>query len=275
MRRRPAARRTPDFAARGRRDTSPKMSEGEPTFRPGAIALVSGASSGIGEGLAHALAERGLSVIATARKRERLAKLKARHGKAILPLALDVSDAAAAAGLMKALPAEWRAIDILVNNAGSDVGGRRRFDEGAVADWASTVATNVIGLMRVTHALLPGMLKRGRGHIVNLGSIAGLRPMAASAAYNTSKAAVHMFSDSLRAELKGTPLRVSEIMPGTVRTGFAEARWRGDKAEAKRFYASFEALLSVDDVVRAILFALEQPPRVVVAQLLLLPLGQS
>jgi len=251
------------------------MSEEETILRPGAVALVTGASSGIGEALAHALAERGLRVIATARKRERLAKLVRRHGKAVLPLALDVCDGKATQGLLKALPAAWRAVDILVNNAGSDVGGRRRFPEGAIADWAATMATNVTGLMRVTHALLPGMLKRGRGHIVNLGSIAALRPVAGIVAYNTSKAAVHMFSDSLRAELKGTPIRVSEIMPGTARSGFAEARWRGDKATAERFYASFEALLSVEDVVRAILFALEQPQKVVVAQLLLLPLGQT
>ena len=176
---------------------------------------------------------------------------------------------------MKALPAKWRAVDILVNNAGSDVGGRRHFGEGGIADWASTIETNVTGLMRMTHAILPGMLARGRGHIVNLGSVAGLRPMAASAAYNTSKAAVHMFSDSLRTDLKGSRLRVSEIMPGTARTGFAEARWRGDKATAERFYASFGALLTVEDVVRAVVFALEQPPHVVVAQLLLLPLSQS
>jgi len=251
------------------------MSDEEPILRPGAIALITGASSGIGAALALTLAARGVRVIATARKSQRLAKLAARHGKAILPLALDVTDAKASAGIMKALPAKWRAVDILVNNAGSDVGGRRRFDEGGIADWASTIETNVAGLMRMTHAVLPGMLARGRGHIVNLGSVAGLRPMAASVAYNTSKAAVHMFSDSLRSDLKGSPLRVSEIMPGTVRTGFAEARWRGDKATAERFYASFEALLTVEDVVRAVVFALEQPPHVVVAQLLLLPISQS
>ena len=251
------------------------MSDDQPILRPGAIALITGASSGIGAALARALAARGVRVIATARKSQRLAKLVARHGKAILPLALDVIDAKATARVMKALPAKWRAVDILINNAGSDVGGRRRFDEGGIADWANTIETNVTGLMRMTHAILPGMLARGRGHIVNLGSVAGLRPMATSAVYNASKAAVHMFSDSLRADLKGTGVRVSEIMPGTVRTGFAAARRRGDKAAAERFYASFETLLTADDVARAVVFALEQPPHVVVAQLLLLPLSQS
>ncbi|MFI4988482.1 MAG: SDR family NAD(P)-dependent oxidoreductase [Alphaproteobacteria bacterium] len=199
------------------------MSGERPILGPGSIALVTGASSGIGE----------------------------------------------------ALPDEWRAIDILVNNAGSDVGGRRPFAEGAIEDWASTIETNVTGLMRVTRAVLPGMVARGRGHIVNLGSLAALRPAAGIAAYNASKAAVHMFSDVLRAELKDTALRVSEIMPGTARTGFADARWRGDKAAAEAFYASFAALLSVDDVVRSILFALDQPPHVVIAQLLLLPTSQA
>src|SRR5208282_740591 len=206
------------------------MSDDQPILGAGSVALVSGASRGIGEAMVHALAARGARVIATARKRERLDKLVECHGKDILPLALDVTDAGAVCGLVAALPADWRAVDILVNNAGSDVGGRRRFDEGGIAEWASTIETNVTGLMRVTHAILPGMLARGRGHIVNLGSVAGLRPMAASVAYNTSKAAVHMFSDSLRRDLKGTGIRVSEIMPGTARTGFAEARWRGDAA---------------------------------------------
>ncbi|MFI5020102.1 MAG: SDR family oxidoreductase [Alphaproteobacteria bacterium] len=251
------------------------MSDDQPILGAKSVALVSGASRGIGAAMVHALAARGARVIATARKRERLDKLVERYGKDILPLVLDVTDAGAASGLVAALPAEWRAVDILINNAGSDVGGRRRFDEGGIEDWAATIETNVTGLMRVTRAVLPGMLARGRGHIVNLGSIAGLRPAAGMAAYNTSKAAVHMFSDSLRAELKGTGIRVSEIMPGTARTGFAEARWRGDKAAAERFYASFETLLTADDVARAVVFALEQPSHVVIAQLLVLPTSQA
>lgn len=251
------------------------MSDDQPILRPGAIALITGASSGIGAALACALAARGVRVIATARKRERLDKLVGRSGKDILPLALDVTDATAVSGLVAALPVDWRAVDILINNAGSDVGGRRRFEEGAIEDWAGTIETNVTGLMRVTRAILPGMLARGRGHIVNLGSIAGLRPTAGIAAYNTSKAAVHMFSDALRAELKGTAIRVSEIMPGTARTGFAEARWRGDEGTAERFYASFKTLLTADDVVRSVVFALEQPPHVVIAQLLVLPTSQA
>ncbi len=251
------------------------MSDGQSILRAGCRALVTGASSGIGEALAHALVARGARVIATARKRERVAGLAERYGERVLPLALDVTDAEATGGLIEALPEAWRAIDILVNNAGSDVGGRRRFAEGAIADWAATIETNVSGLMRVTRAVLPGMIARGRGHIVNLGSIAALRPVAGIAAYNASKAAVHMLSDALRAELRETALRVSEIMPGTARSGFAEARWRGDKEAADAFYASFKTLLGTDDVVRAILFALDQPPHVVVAQLVLLPTSQA
>ncbi|MGO8867359.1 MAG: SDR family oxidoreductase [Alphaproteobacteria bacterium] len=251
------------------------MSDDQPILGAGAVALVSGASRGIGEAMVHALAARGARVIATARKRERLDKLVERYGKDILPLALDVTDAGAVSTLVAALPADWRAVDILINNAGSDVGGRRRFEEGAIEDWAGTIETNVTGLMRVTRAILSGMLARGRGHIVNLGSIAGLRPTAGIAAYNTSKAAVHMFSDALRAELKGTAIRVSEIMPGTARTGFAEARWRGDEAAAEHFYGSFETLLTADDVARSVVFALEQPPHVVIAQLLVLPTSQA
>lgn len=251
------------------------MSEELPILHPGAIALVTGASSGFGAAIAHALVGRGARVIATARKAERLAPLVKRHGDLIFPLALDVTEAAATAGLLDHLPPPWRQIDILVNNAGSDVGGRQPYQEGSIEDWTSTIEVNVVGLMRVTRAVMPGMVARGRGHIVNLGSIAALRPAAGLAAYGASKAAVHMLSDSLRAEVRGTALRISEIMPGTARTGFAEARWRGDKVAAEHFYGGFKTLLSAEDVARSVIFALEQPPHVVIAEMLVLPTSQA
>jgi NADP-dependent 3-hydroxy acid dehydrogenase YdfG len=251
------------------------MTDARPILAPGAIALVTGASSGFGEAIAEALAARGVRVIVTARKRERVAGLAERLGRNALPLSLDVTDAHATAGLLDALPPDWREIDILVNNAGSDIGGRQPFVAGAIDDWATTIETNVTGLLRVTRAVLPGMTARGRGHIVNLGSIAALRSTAGIAAYTTSKAAVHGFSDALRAEVKGTAIRVTEIMPGTARTGFAEARWRGDKAAADKFYGAFKTLLTSEDVVRTVVFALEQPPHVVIAELVVLPTSQA
>jgi NADP-dependent 3-hydroxy acid dehydrogenase YdfG len=244
-------------------------------IRPGAIALVTGASSGFGEAIAIGLAAREVRVIATARSTARLVKLKDRLGDCVFPLALDVTDARATAGLLEDLPAAWREVDILINNAGSDVGGRQPFEVGAIEDWANTIDINVTGLMRVSRAVMPGMLARGRGHIVNLGSIAALRPTAGLAAYGASKAAVHGFSDGLRAELRGSAIRVSEIMPGTARTGFAEARWRGDQAEAAKFYNAFKTLLTAEDVARAVIYALDQPPHVVVAELVILPTSQA
>ena len=244
-------------------------------LRPGAIALVTGASSGFGEAIAMALAAKEVRVIATARNAARLAKLEKRIGDRLFPLALDVTDSSATAGLPESLPAAWREIDILINNAGSDVGGRQPFEVGSIEDWVSTIDVNVTGLLRVSRAVMPGMIARGRGHIVNLGSMAALRPTAGLAAYGASKAAVHGFSDGLRAELRGSPIRVSEIMPGTARTGFAEARWRGDKAEAEKFYNSFKTLLTSEDVASAVIYALEQPPHVVVAELVILPTSQA
>ncbi|HLI13441.1 MAG TPA: SDR family NAD(P)-dependent oxidoreductase [Alphaproteobacteria bacterium] len=250
------------------------MSDPSP-FGSGATALVTGASSGFGEAIAVHLAARGVRIIATARHRERLDKLAAKIGRDFHALSLDVTDPAAADGIMDRLPPNWREIDILVNNAGSDVGGRQRFDVGAAGDWASTIETNVTGLLRVTRAVLPGMIARGRGHIVNIGSIAAIRPMAGLAAYGASKAAVHAFSDALRMELKGTPVRVTEILPGTARTGFAAARWRGDEKQAEAFYAGFKSLLTAEDVARTVIFALEQPPHVVIAELVVLPTSQA
>lgn len=251
------------------------MTDGTPILRPGAVALVTGASSGFGEAIALGLADRGVRVIAAARGKERLAPLAERLGPGGHALVLDVTAGKAVDGVMDGLPAEWRAIDILVNNAGSDVGGRRRFDEGAIDDWAGTIETNVTGLLRVTRAVLPGMMARGRGHIVNLGSIVTLRPTGGLAAYAASKAAVHAFSDTLRTEVKGTGIRVTEVLPGTARTGFAAARWRGDQAEADAFYGGFKTLLTAEDVARTVLFALEQPPHVVIAELVVLPTSQA
>ncbi len=251
------------------------MADDAPLLRPGAVALVTGASSGIGEAIALGLAARGARVIATARGKERLAPLAKRLGERGHALVLDVTDGTAVKGLIDRLPADWRAIDILVNNAGSDVGGRRGFEEGEIEDWAGTIETNVTGLLRMSRAVLPGMVSRGRGHIVNLGSIVTLRPTGGLAAYAASKAAVHAFSDALRAEVKGSGIRVTEILPGTARTGFAEARWRGDRAQAAAFYGAFKTLLTAEDVARTVLFALEQPPHVVIAELVVLPTSQA
>ena len=149
--------------------------------------LVTGASAGIGEAICRRLVERGYRVLAAARSRDKLEALGKQLGAALTTLQLDVTDRAAVENLPVSLPAGFEHIDILVNNAGHDTGGRRRFDEGSAQQWCDIIETNVQGLLRVTHALVPGMLRRGRGHIVNIGSIAGLKPYATGSAYVTSK----------------------------------------------------------------------------------------
>ena len=242
---------------------------------PGSIALVTGASSGIGQAVAEQLMDAGLKVICLGRDQEKLDRLFARRGANALPLALDVTDTDFAAALENSLPDDWREIDILIASAGSDVGGRRRFDEGDMEDWAQTIETNVTGLMRVCYALLPAMLERGRGHVVALGSVAGLYTYPGSAAYAPSKHAVHAFTDSLRKDFPSAPVRITEIMPGLVRTGFASARHKGDTAKADAWYDNSPAYLTAQDVAASVMFALSQPDSVNIAQILVMPTGDK
>ena len=246
----------------------------EPILQSGAVALVTGASAGIGAAIAEALIAKGCRVICAARRGERLEALAARLGPNCHPLVLDVTDSQATAALCENLPEGLREIDILINNAGHDVGGRRRFEDGAIADWAAIIETNVTGLMRVCHGVAPGMAARGRGHIINLGSISGIGAYPEGSVYSASKHAVHGFSNSLRLDFAGSGIRVTEILPGTARTEFGAARWRGDDARADGFYDSFETLLAAEDVAACVVFALEQPPHVVIAQLVVVPTSQ-
>ena len=235
----------------------------------GAVALVTGASSGIGGALVEQLVERGARVIAAARRGERLAALAKRLGAKCLPLELDVTDPGVA-GLVERLPAEWRAIDILVNNAGHDIGGKVASEKGAVEDWASIIATNVAGLVRVSHAVIPGMLERGSGQVVNIGSTSGVNPVPTDAVYAATKFAVNGLPKTLRLEYLGK-IRVSQILPGLVRTEFDEVRKRGDQASAAGFYDGASGYLLPEDAARSIVFALSQPAHVNVAELLILP----
>jgi 3-hydroxy acid dehydrogenase/malonic semialdehyde reductase len=239
----------------------------------GATALVTGATSGIGESIATLLAEDGCRVICAGRRADKLARLGEALGHAAHTLELDVSDASSVESLHSRLPEDWRGIDILINNAGHDAGGRRRFDEGEAKQWASIIETNVIGLIRTTRAVIPGMVARDHGHIVNIGSVAGLSAYATGSIYSASKHAVHGFSESLRLDFAGTGIRVTEILPGMVRTDFALNRW-GDQDRADSFYDDFGDCLTPDDIARSVLFALQQPPNVVISQLVVVPSAQ-
>ncbi len=235
-----------------------------------AVVLVSGASSGIGEAICRLLIEQDYRVIALARNQLRLQQLADELGADCFPLVVDVTDARAVANLRQELPESFRDIGVLVNNAGHDTGGRRNFDEGSAEQWCDIIETNVQGTIRLTHALIDGMLSRGSGHIVNLGSIAGLKPYATGTAYVSSKFAIHGFSETLRLDYAGRGIRVSEILPGLVRSGFAQQRL-GDERQAQDFYNSFEQCLQVEDVADTVLYALQQPRHVEIAQLVVIP----
>jgi 3-hydroxy acid dehydrogenase/malonic semialdehyde reductase len=162
----------------------------------------------------------------------------------------------------------------LINNAGHDPGGTTRFDLGSADDWQSAIETNLLGTMRVTRALLPGMVARNAGDIVNVGSIAGIRLVPTMAAYITSKVGVHGFSDSLRADLADTAIRVTEILPGLTKTELIRKRYSGDEARAAAYYERFKMALEPDDVAAAILFALDARPHAMLAQITILPVNR-
>ena len=236
----------------------------------GSTALVTGASAGIGLASARMLSAAGVRVIGCARRLEVLRAEMSDLPGPTLALQLDVADAGSVAGLMTQLPTDWQSIDILINNAGSDVGGRRDFHEGGVTEWVNTIQINVCGLMQVTAAVLPGMLERQSGHIVNLGSVAGLSGVRGCGAYVASKHAVHGLSDTLRQEYAGQGIRVSEILPGMVKTDFAKTRF-SDAEKGDAFYENYGLCLEAEDIARSVLFALEQPPHVVVSQIVIVP----
>ncbi|HSS64135.1 MAG TPA: SDR family oxidoreductase [Gammaproteobacteria bacterium] len=240
---------------------------------PGAVALVTGAGGGIGARVAERIAGIGCRVICAGRRLERVEAVAAGLNGRGLGLALDVTDKESVESLVGRLPAGWKPVEVLVNNAGHDAGGRRAFHEGTAEQWADIIETNVAGLVRVTRALIGGMRERNRGHIVNIGSIAGMRPYATGTLYSASKHAVHGFSESLRLDYVDTGIRVTEIMPGMVKTDFAFNR-SGDAAQAEKFYQDFGTSLDPDDVARSVIFALQQPAHVVISQLVVVPVSQ-
>ncbi|ODT32878.1 MAG: short-chain dehydrogenase [Kaistia sp. SCN 65-12] len=235
------------------------------------IAFVTGAASGIGRAVCLDLHGKGCRIVLADRQKDRLAVLAGELGAGVFPLDLDITDGAAVADCLGRLPPEFRDIDILVNNAGHDIGGRTRFDIGSADDWSAIVETNLIGLMRVTRAILPGMIERGRGDIVNMSSISAIRMVPDQAPYSASKAGVHMLSDIIRGELAETPIRVTEILPGLTRTNIVTSRHRGDEAAAREYFERFGMALDPEDIARCVSFALDQPPHVQIAQIFVVP----
>lgn len=240
-------------------------------LKPGSVALVTGAGAGLGLRIAERLAERKVKVICAGRRLDRLEALARRLGNGAVALRLDVNKGEDCESLIGRLPASHRDIDILINNAGHDVGGRKRFDQGRIEDFVNTLETNVVGLVRVAHAVLPQMVKRNTGDVVNLGSVAGWRPYPTGQIYAASKAFVRVFTDGLRLDYKDTDIRIMEMLPGITRTEFAAARYGGDTAHGDAYYKKFPHVMEPDDIARGVIYMLDQPRSVTVAQMLVLP----
>jgi 3-hydroxy acid dehydrogenase/malonic semialdehyde reductase len=239
------------------------------------IVFITGASAGIGLATARLFAAQGARLLLAARRHDRLvAEAPSLNGAAgVYTLQLDVTDAAAIQRAIDSLPAQWQNIDILINNAGLSRGLDKLY-EGKLQDWDEMIDTNVKGLLYVTRAVVPGMVARGRGHIVNLGSTAGRMTYPNGAVYCATKAAERSITEGLREDLLGTPLRVTTVDPGMVETEFSEVRFRGDKTRAAKVYENVTPL-TPDDIADAIHYAVTRPPHVNISEILLTPLAQA
>ena len=240
----------------------------------GRNAVVTGAAGGMGRAITEALLESGRRVVLVDRAPDSLRGFAAAMGDSTFPIELDIADAKSVDRLPDLIPNAFKPVDILINNAGHDIGGRTRFDIGPADDWSSIIQTNLIGLMRVTRSILPDMVKRNSGHIVNISSINAVRIIPDMAAYSTSKAGVHMFTETLRGELAETAIRVTEMQPGLTRTGIILTRYRGDRKKEKDYFNQFKMALDPADIARSILFALDQPPHVQIAEMMILPVNR-
>jgi 3-hydroxy acid dehydrogenase/malonic semialdehyde reductase len=243
------------------------------THLGGKIALVTGATSGFGEAIAEAFARAGATVIAAGRRKERLDALAARLGARIHPLVLDVRDRAAVERAIAALPPPLAHVDVLVNNAGLAL-GLEPAQRASLDEWDTMIATNCRGLVTVTRAVLPGMVERNRGHVVNVGSVAGTYPYPGGNVYGATKAFVHQFTVNLRADLLGTAVRATCVEPGMAETEFSLVRFGGDAARAGKVYEGVKALAPAD-VAEAVLWVVSLPAHVNVNALEMMPVQQA
>jgi NADP-dependent 3-hydroxy acid dehydrogenase YdfG len=242
----------------------------------GRTVLITGASAGIGAACARAFAEEGARLLLAARRADRLGELADKlrgAGTDVYTLELDVRDAEAVSGALGALPAEWREIDVLVNNAGMGRGLDKLW-LGNPVDWDEMVDTNVKGLLYVTHAVLPGMVERGRGHVINLGSVAGHEVYPGGAVYCATKHAVGAITRGLRMDVLGTGVRVSTVDPGMVETEFSVVRFHGDEARAKNVYRGMTPL-TAPDIADTVLWVATRPPHVCIDEIILKPTDQA
>ncbi|MBR5324888.1 MAG: SDR family NAD(P)-dependent oxidoreductase [Prevotella sp.] len=240
------------------------------------VVLITGATSGIGLACARKFAANGDRVILTGRNESRLADIKKElegKGSDVLTLTFDVRDREKALKYMEALPAEWQEIDVLVNNAGLALGLEPEF-EGDLDDWETMIDTNIKGLLTMTRLVVPGMVQRNRGHIINVGSVAGDAAYAGGNVYCATKAAVKALSDGLRIDVANTAIRVTNLKPGLVETNFSNIRFRGDNDRAANVYKGIKPLTG-DDIADVAVYAANAPEHVQIAEVLILATHQA
>jgi len=239
--------------------------------------LVTGASSGIGRSCAAKFAEAGAKLLITARRRDRIdvlaGELKGKYHTDCLTMELDIRDRKTVEKAFANLPKEWETIDILVNNAGLSR-GLDKLHEGKIDDWEEMIDTNIKGLLYVSRAVIPGMVARKRGTIINIGSIAGHEVYPRGNVYAATKHAVDALTKGMRLDLVDTPVRVCTVDPGLVETEFSVVRFRGDKEKAKAVYQNLEPL-SPDDIADAVVFCATRPQHVQIAEMIVLPTAQA
>jgi NADP-dependent 3-hydroxy acid dehydrogenase YdfG len=233
------------------------------------IALITGASSGIGKATAVAFADSGFQLILCGRNKERLSELEAALSSltTVTTLVFDVREQAAVFSAIASLPDAWKAIDVLVNNAGN-AHGLSAIQDGDVADWDAMIDGNVKGLLYVSKAVMPGMVERKKGHIVNISSVAGKQTYADGAVYCASKKAVEAISEGMRLDLTRHGIKVTYVAPGAVETSFSVVRFKGDEQRAKKVYEGFEPI-QPEDVAGIILYAVNAPARLTLADVTL------
>jgi NADP-dependent 3-hydroxy acid dehydrogenase YdfG len=241
----------------------------------GKIVFITGASSGIGRATARAFAAQGAKLLLCARRQEKLTELAAELDQAedVYTFRLDVSDREAVDQTIANLPEEWKAIGILVNNAGLSRGLDKLYEDDP-QNWEEMLDTNVKGLLYVTRAVVPGMVERGAGHVISLGSTAGHQTYAKGAVYCATKAAERVISEGLKLDLMGTPVRVTSVDPGMVETAFSEVRFRGDADKAAKVYENITPL-SPEDVAETILWAATRPAHVNIHSIVMTTIDQA
>lgn len=240
------------------------------------IVLITGATSGIGEACARKFAQGGYDVIITGRRAQLLANLKKEleaEGVRVLALAFDVRNRNAATAAINSLPLEWQQIDVLINNAGLALGLEPEY-EGSFEDWETMIDTNIKGLLTMTRLVVPRMVKRDSGHVINIGSVAGDAAYAGGNVYCGTKAAVKTITDGLRIDLAHTSVRVTNVKPGLVETHFSNVRFHGNDARAEKVYEGVKPL-SGADIAEVVFYAASAPAHVQIAEVLVLATHQA